>query len=276
MLAAWQAQLGRLGVTYAADPDDAEVKALQSTHVDTIGDMALICLTWQPDGTKPEVVEEVLEFLQALAPFFDERVLYPLLKDTAKQASYPVRMFANYVEDTLGVERGKDNVLSAAQRARVFRCLAGELLISTASKTYDAYRGAGDGSSVPGPGGPGPQARPRQHPHPAHGRPLPAAGPLLRRVPCGPGPGAAFARARDERIAAQVSELKKILDEERKNPGLKRANVADDPVPIGGVSGNRLADLESEIEASPRRSRPMKRSCTCWLAGSLSGGRRLE
>ena len=103
---------------------------------ETLADVALMCLAWQPDGRRPEVVDELLELLDAVAPFFDERVLYAALKEKSGQPGYALGLFVGYMEDKLDLERGRDNVLTPEQRARVAHCLAAEMLVAAAFKTY--------------------------------------------------------------------------------------------------------------------------------------------
>ena len=49
--------------------------AVNLLHLETFADLGLLCLTWKPDGQRPEMVEEVLAFLKDEGPFFDDASL---------------------------------------------------------------------------------------------------------------------------------------------------------------------------------------------------------
>ena len=51
-------------------------------HLETFADLALLCLTWKPDGRRAGLVEEVLAFLHDEGPFFDDAMLQQTLKGT--------------------------------------------------------------------------------------------------------------------------------------------------------------------------------------------------
>ena len=119
--------------------------ALESQYVETLADLSLVCLTWRPDGRRPELFEEVLEFLNAVLPFFDERRLFAVFKERAGFVPYSVGLFADHVERSLALERGGDHVLTEDQRLKVGRCLAAELLVRASLRTYETFRDSADG-----------------------------------------------------------------------------------------------------------------------------------
>ena len=90
--------------TRARLPDDAEARALGLLHLETIGDLALLCLTWKPDGLRPGLVEEVLTFLAAEGPFFDDRLLREALQGYRDETAYPLKLLMGFINDSLGLD----------------------------------------------------------------------------------------------------------------------------------------------------------------------------
>jgi hypothetical protein len=253
MVRHWGALAGRIGSSYVPDPDDPDAVALQGQYLETFADLALLCLTWRPDGRRPELIEEVLNFLNAMAPFFDERLLHAAFKEKSGQPPYPVRMLAGYIDDALGLDKTQQTTLTDDQRARVAHGLAAELLVRAAFRTYEAFRGA---QGAAGRALAFAERARKLDPENVQTQ-LTAARFLLlgeyydearaalaevRRSP----------RARAPEVASEVEDLKKFLDERRKadEVGLQREFPLHDAAPAGACA-DRVADLEREIERFP-------------------------
>ena len=116
------------------------MQSLQRLHAETLSDIALLCLNWRPDGRRPELVEEVLEFLDSVAPFFDERILHAALKDPSGTPSYSMKLFAGFVDEALGLDDAREHTLTDTQREQVIERLAARLLVRLTYRTYEAYR----------------------------------------------------------------------------------------------------------------------------------------
>ncbi len=102
LVAAWTGAAARVDPAYAPPPADPEARALRLLHLETLGDLALLCLTWKPDGRRPALVEEVLGLLEDEGPFFDDALLRRCCKGSQVEASYSLKLLAGFINDCLG------------------------------------------------------------------------------------------------------------------------------------------------------------------------------
>jgi tetratricopeptide (TPR) repeat protein len=59
--------------------DDAQ-KDLVRAHVETLGDAALLCLTFNPDAERRGPIDDILRLTRAVAPFFDAELMTSMLR----------------------------------------------------------------------------------------------------------------------------------------------------------------------------------------------------
>jgi tetratricopeptide (TPR) repeat protein len=140
----FRAAAAQIAVRYAAAPEDAEARQLSLRHLETLGDLALLCARWQVSGLQPELADELLDFVEAEAPFFDGSMLFQVLGDREQPRSQPLRFLAAYATATLELEEGTTK-LTGEGRRRVIRSLCAALLVRLALRTFEELRERGAG-----------------------------------------------------------------------------------------------------------------------------------
>jgi hypothetical protein len=251
----WTAAAERVTVTYAAAPDDADVKELQTRHVETVADLCMICLRWQPDGRRPELTNEVLAFLAGVAPFFDEKALACVIKSHPGRLPYALGLLTGYVDHLLGIESAHQRALTDHERLCVTNGLAAGLLVRQAHRTYVAYRDAGNAV---------PRAmafveRARELDPKNLAALLTAARFFLMESHYDDartvlGLAQQSPHAKDPDAAEEIEELRKVLEERRKVADKGRARD-EAPGPATAPEDNVAAGLEGEIEKFPSNIR---------------------
>ncbi len=143
----WKALATQVVTRYGAPQLAEDVQALQRAHLDNFADLALLCFRWTPSGLRPELVEEVLDFLRAEAPFFDEQVLYSALESREPAPSITHKVLRMFVREVVGeLDDEKRPTLSDEQRRQVMERLSGRLLMALSLRTHvDAGGGVRDG-----------------------------------------------------------------------------------------------------------------------------------
>jgi tetratricopeptide (TPR) repeat protein len=143
LAARWRSFAGRTRTRYGdAAPDDAEVAALARRHVETFADLALVLWTYLPAANRPDIVDELLDFQAAVAPFFDARVLRAMRRDQSSSAPTALGFLGAILRQTLEVPE-EQATLTEAQRLKLTNRLAAELLITLASRKLEAARSLG-------------------------------------------------------------------------------------------------------------------------------------
>jgi tetratricopeptide (TPR) repeat protein len=199
------------------------------------------------------LVEELVEFLRAEAPFFEESALDEALAEKDRPQPYPLKLLSGYIDDKLGLEPGRKQTLTSDQRRQVFDALAAELYARLSFRTYEALRGSGEAARRALEFAD--QARHLDPENPRHE--LVAArflllGEYFDEVAATVARVQRSARSRDPEIQAEVEEIKKILDERDENRPVGRLRDAPRPGgPAALFSSDDLAALESEIERFP-------------------------
>jgi hypothetical protein len=252
MVARWDAWGASAGPSYAQPAEDAEVARLREEHAETIADLALFCLGWDPDGRSPGSAEEVAEFLAAEAPFFDEEALRKALADKDREHPYPLRLLSGYITEALGLDPERKHVLTHEQRRRVFDGLAAELYMRLAYRLYDAHRGHGESARMALEYAD--RARRLDPDNPRHG--LAAARFLLmgRYYDEAASTLAGLrrsARSRDPEILTEIEELRGYLRESHEDNRPGRLREGGQVEAGAGAPAADLAALEAEVERFP-------------------------
>ncbi len=246
----WSALVGRVSTSYSPAPDDSDVQRLQALYMEALGDIALLCLKWSPDGRRPEIVEELLEFLDSAGPFFDESALRVALK--AKSGTPDgVLVLKGFAYKTLGLEAARDTILTTEQCGQVIDHLGAYLLDTLSYQVYNADARASD--RVQRALILAERARKLEPNNPEYqfttARFLGAGGyyedakaivALAQRSP----------RAREPAIAERLEKLRKSLEGKEEADGL--LNPLDQVfVDMGGGVNDRVALLERELAEAP-------------------------
>ncbi|WP_163995579.1 hypothetical protein [Pyxidicoccus caerfyrddinensis] len=133
----WRELAKDLRTRYTREGAGPEVQALRARHLESFADLALLCRAWEPDAARPDLVEELLEFLRAEAPFFDEATFAPVLADHESPPSWTVKVLQAYVRHTFA-QPERELRLSEAQRRELSEGLAAEVLLNLAVKRFEA------------------------------------------------------------------------------------------------------------------------------------------
>jgi hypothetical protein len=136
----WQAMAAQVGVRYAPPPADEEAKKLSLQHLQTLGDLALLCLQWKPSRSLGHHAEEILEFLNAEAPFFDSGLLFQETKQDGADGA--LKFLSLAARSRIELPPGQPR-LTDEQSDRVCRWLGAELLTRMALKAFEDERDRG-------------------------------------------------------------------------------------------------------------------------------------
>lgn len=142
----WAGAADRVVSTYGAAPDDADVKVVQSRYLEAFADLVTVCCEWRPDGRNEELTNEVIAFINGLAPFFDERALAIAVKDCGGSLTLSLSDLTSYVDALLGLDPTRERRLTDHERLRVGKDLVVKLLIRQAFSTYNLFRDKGSGA----------------------------------------------------------------------------------------------------------------------------------
>jgi hypothetical protein len=110
---------------YAPAGLDPDAQIVQRHALELYAEVGLLCWWWEPDPGHASILDEVIETLRALAPFFDDRALDRLLKEAADgppTALAFLRHIAYAILELGPADRGRE--LDARQRRRVTGALA--------------------------------------------------------------------------------------------------------------------------------------------------------
>jgi tetratricopeptide (TPR) repeat protein len=140
LVAAWNREAAEAVPAYAPLLEDPEARALKLLHLETFGDLALLCLTWKPECRCAGLVEEVLALLLDEGPFFEESALQEVLQGKQDEAGYPLRLLSGFMSDALGLDLARTPRLTDRQRSGVVGRLSAELLTRLAFLTYEEHR----------------------------------------------------------------------------------------------------------------------------------------
>jgi tetratricopeptide (TPR) repeat protein len=250
--ARWEELAQAVPAAYGPQPADAEANALRQMYVQTLGDLAVLCLNWKPNGKRPDLVEDVLELLDAAAPFFDEQALLAPYKEPGAKVPYGTRVLAGHLERTLGLE-GEDYVLTQQQREKVIERLAANLLNRQAYRSYNV----GGTGNAPLDAAMALAERARTLAPDDIEHQLTSARFLLlggnyddaRRLLLS---ASRLPDAREPDRAEEIEELRKLLGDRKGTTG---HSPADGPTGQVGPAA-ALEDVEREIEQSPTSIRP--------------------
>jgi tetratricopeptide (TPR) repeat protein len=128
---------------YVTSPADAELDAIWGEHIETLGDLAFLALAWRPDPRRPDLVEELLEFLRSEMAFLDGARLGAATNALEGPSGYAVRLLANWAAGLFQLERLPD-VLEPAWKERIAGRLSSDLLVRMAFTTYQDRTGNRD------------------------------------------------------------------------------------------------------------------------------------
>jgi|GEM_PF-3569682 len=138
--ARWQAMAAQVDVRYAPPPADEEAKKLSLQHLQTLGDLALLCLQWKPSHSLGHHAEEILEFLNAEAPFFDSELLFQETKQEGADGA--LKFLSLAARSRIELPPGQPR-LTDEQAHRVCRWLCAELLTRMALTAFEDERDRG-------------------------------------------------------------------------------------------------------------------------------------
>ncbi len=80
----WEKQYAGFSPDYSPPNEEDElISFLQENHLDTLGDLTMLCLSWEPKAEHEFIVWELLAFLEASTPFLNAALLFKTQELTA-------------------------------------------------------------------------------------------------------------------------------------------------------------------------------------------------
>lgn len=126
---------------YAPPPEDREARALSLGHLETLGDLAILCSGYSPPARRPELTEELIEFMEAEAPFLDTALLFEVLGAHEGQPSFSLRFLAQRVTTLLALPH-EAPALDGKRQREVVQALSASLLLRLALATFSEHEGS--------------------------------------------------------------------------------------------------------------------------------------
>lgn len=114
---------------YTVAAPDADVLGVHRHAIETLSELALLCLRWEPDPARRAVFDEVLETVRAVAPLFDERVLASVLTEDRDGPPTALRFLDQVIRVVLEI-RDRELQLDPIQRKRIGNVLTSNLRVS--------------------------------------------------------------------------------------------------------------------------------------------------
>lgn len=129
---------------YHADPttDDATTTALKREYAEAVADFAFLAWKWQVDPKRADIVEELIEAIEATTPFLEDRALVAQLAPDQKSELSNAGFLGFFVRMTLGQESGPI-LIDDGDRKRLGGRLCAELLLTLATRRLDAVASLG-------------------------------------------------------------------------------------------------------------------------------------
>ncbi len=112
----------------AEEPTDAQ-KDLARAHLETLGDVALLCLTYDPSPDARTIVDEILRLLRGVAPFLDGKLLVEGQRKSTTDAPDGLPRLEGVLRRLLSIETG-DLAIGPAERRRLRAFLAAQLEVA--------------------------------------------------------------------------------------------------------------------------------------------------
>ena len=120
-----------------AAPPDAATTALELQYAETVADLAVIAWSWAVDPKRADIVDELLDTIDATVPFLEEDAVKTLLSPDRATELSNVRFLNALIRQTLDAKDGA-LVLTEGLRRRLAGRLGAELLVTLATRRLDA------------------------------------------------------------------------------------------------------------------------------------------
>jgi len=117
--------------------DDAHGLALEVEYAGTIADLATIAWKWAVDPKRPDLVDEVIDAIDATVPFLEERAIDELIVRERNGELSNAQLFNAFVRLTLDAHDGR-LLIDQAARTKLAGRLGAELLVTLTTRRLDA------------------------------------------------------------------------------------------------------------------------------------------
>jgi tetratricopeptide (TPR) repeat protein len=97
----WWELLKNSSSSDSREEENSEVLLLKKQHIETLGDLAMLCYCWQPKESDLELVEELIEFIEAEVLFLDGKILLGSMKGKDEEESYSISYLRQLVIEAL-------------------------------------------------------------------------------------------------------------------------------------------------------------------------------
>lgn len=247
----WRRRCEASGSHYAAAPDDADVQRILAEHLETMSDLALLCLGWRGAGMRPELVEAVLAFIPAAFAFFSDAAVYEAIKRSDREGPDAIGTLYGFINELFNLD-GLEPPLSDEQVARIPKALESALLRGLAYSVYNESkqnpRAADKALAFID------RARSGGIEDPAlelAAAQFLAIGEYFDEARRAVSRFYRYDGQRDRDLATQMEEIQEVLEEKRKKSeaGRQRTDAAPESEPVR--SGDDLPDLLQELADRP-------------------------
>ncbi len=136
----WRDSLKKTSCTYSrVNEENPEVRLLKKNHIETLGDLAMLCCCWQPRNCDFETVDEIVEFIEAEIPFLDGQTLFGSSEKKDERESYSIAYLRQAVIEALDIEKTKAE-FSIQEQRKIKKSLTDYLFLHLSLNVFEEYK----------------------------------------------------------------------------------------------------------------------------------------
>lgn len=137
----WQKSVEKNSCNYLEVEETPEIRYLKKSHLETLGDLAMLCFCWQPNARDSEIVDELIEFMGAEILFLDIQMLSNSRENWEEKESYSVSYLRQAALKVLDPDESAKE-LSHQQRKKIGKHLTDYLLLHLSKNVFEESKHA--------------------------------------------------------------------------------------------------------------------------------------
>jgi tetratricopeptide (TPR) repeat protein len=136
----WRESIKKSSCIYSSGREENPgVRFLKKNHIETLGDLAMLCYCWQPRGCDYEIVDETVEFIEAEIPFLDGQTLFGSTEKQEEKESYSIVYLRQAVIEALDIEKTKAE-FSIPEQRKIGKCLTDYLFLHLSLNVFEEFK----------------------------------------------------------------------------------------------------------------------------------------
>jgi hypothetical protein len=131
----WLKSIEKNSCNYLEVEETPEICYLKKSHLETLGDLAMMCFCWQPRARDTEIVYELIEFIEAEILFLDIQMLFNSRDNREQKEPYSVRYLRQAAIKVLDPDESLKE-LSHQQQKKIGKHLIDHLLLRLSDDVF--------------------------------------------------------------------------------------------------------------------------------------------